>query len=331
MDQATGECPTIAGWYPPTSPSQGNSQGKEAEKTSLSGDQVGIEVQAVAPRASQDAGNLSEHSGSGSLRGVGCMESGALRKASPASAMRKLAITSGSGSGKLKQALGAAMATEGREPKENDTETGSSSQNRSNEGDDEDEEEGDEGPRPCPADPSCWVIDRTIPPKEGYLIFVGFAIVVFWISLYTYVMVDGADRLGCIVKMPSVMMGLIILAAGTSVPDMVASMAVAREGHADMAAANAVGSNTFDILVGLGVPWLIKCLMIGGEIAVPAARLSESIAILAGALIFYLVILRWNGWLLDRKIGASMLVIYFGSIGFTLTRHYTHYRYLENE
>merc|ERR550514_2028197 len=136
-----------------------------------------------------------------------------------------------------------------------------------------------EGPRQCPAEPAGWLIDRMVPSMDWYM--VGFVVVVFWIAFFTYFMVDGAERFGCLVNVPHVVMGLIVLAAGTSVPDMIASMAVAREGHADMAAANAVGSNTFDILVGLGVPWLIKCLMINGEIAVPAARLSESIFILA--------------------------------------------------
>mmetsp|Transcript_14742 Transcript_14742/g.32790 ORF Transcript_14742/g.32790 Transcript_14742/m.32790 type:complete len:106 (-) Transcript_14742:26-343(-) len=101
-------------------------------------------------------------------------------------------------------------------------------------------------------------------------------------------------------------------------------MAVAREGHADMAAANAVGSNTFDILLGLGAPWLVGVLC-GKEITVPTQQLNESIYILAGALVVYLVLLQVTKWFLNRLIGVVLLTIYFASIAFTLVRNYTHY------
>ena len=40
-------------------------------------------------------------------------------------------------------------------------------------------------------------------------------------------------------------------------------------GFGDMAVANAVGSNTFDVLVGLGVPWLVKTAIVdpGGKVS----------------------------------------------------------------
>ena len=43
--------------------------------------------------------------------------------------------------------------------------------------------------------------------------------------------------------------------AGVSVPDALSSIAVIKEGYGDMAVSNAVGSNVFDILVCLGLPW----------------------------------------------------------------------------
>ena len=52
-------------------------------------------------------------------------------------------------------------------------------------------------------------------------------------------------------------MGTTVLAAGTSIPDALSSIAVAKDGLANMAVANAVGSNVFDIWLGLGLPWLL--------------------------------------------------------------------------
>lgn len=52
--------------------------------------------------------------------------------------------------------------------------------------------------------------------------------------------------------------GITFLAAGTSIPDAYASLLVSKQGQGDMAIANCFGSNVFDILVGLAVPWLIQ-------------------------------------------------------------------------
>lgn len=53
-------------------------------------------------------------------------------------------------------------------------------------------------------------------------------------------------------------MGLTFLAAGTSVPEAVSSVIVTNQGHGAMGISNSLGSNTFDILLCLGIPWLVK-------------------------------------------------------------------------
>lgn len=57
-------------------------------------------------------------------------------------------------------------------------------------------------------------------------------------------------------------MGLTFVAAGVSVPDALSSLAVIKEGLGDMAVSNAVGSNVFDILVCLGLPWFIQTAIV---------------------------------------------------------------------
>lgn len=183
-----------------------------------------------------------------------------------------------------------------------------------------------EAPSGCPTDPSLYVIDRLMPSYDRMML--AFGIVVFWVAFFTYFMVDGAGRLGCVAGVPEVIMGMVVLAAGTSVPDMIASISVARDGHGDMAAANAVGSNTFDILLGLGLPWLIACWM-GTEIHVPAAQILESLVILSVCLVLYLVLIHFNGWKLKKWIGFCMLAAYAGSIIFVLARHFMHYSELD--
>merc|ERR1712204_150001 len=52
-------------------------------------------------------------------------------------------------------------------------------------------------------------------------------------------------------------MGLTFIAAGTSVPDLLTSVIVARRGQGDKAVSSSIGSNIFDILIGLPVPWIL--------------------------------------------------------------------------
>merc|ERR1719408_969306 len=121
-----------------------------------------------------------------------------------------------------------------------------------------------------------------------------FFIVLFWVASYTYLMSDSATRFGCTTDIPTFPMGVVFLAAGTSVPDLVASVAVARKGFADMAAANAIGGNTFKNFVGLGFPWLVSTL-VKGPVAVPAGEMTEAMILLVIALVSYIGAVRLNG------------------------------------
>lgn len=82
-----------------------------------------------------------------------------------------------------------------------------------------------------------------------------FVMSIVWIGGISWYMVEWCGRIGCILQIPSVIMGVTILAAGTSIPDALSSIVVARQGMGDMAVANAIGSNVFDVWVGLGAPW----------------------------------------------------------------------------
>ena len=78
-------------------------------------------------------------------------------------------------------------------------------------------------------------------------------------------MVWWAEVFGIVCYIPTVVMGLTFLAAGTSVPDLLTSVLVAREGKGDMAVSSSVGSNIFDVLVGLPLPWLLASAVNGGK------------------------------------------------------------------
>ena len=61
-------------------------------------------------------------------------------------------------------------------------------------------------------------------------------------------------------------MAVTLIAAGTSIPDAYTSVIVVKEGMVDMGVSNIIGSNVFDLLIGLALPWFIKSIFNGGYV-----------------------------------------------------------------
>ena len=96
---------------------------------------------------------------------------------------------------------------------------------------------------------------------KGRWYWMTFFTCIFWIGFICFMMVESAIIIGEMLGISPAVMGLSVLAAGTSVPDALASIAVAKRGFGDMAVSNALGSNVFDILLGLGFPWFLANLL----------------------------------------------------------------------
>ena len=73
---------------------------------------------------------------------------------------------------------------------------------------------------------------------------------IIWIAIFSYMMVWWANQTIETMEIPNEVMGLTVLAAGTSIPDLITSVIVAKKGFGDMAVSSSVGSNIFDITVG---------------------------------------------------------------------------------
>ncbi|KAF5925450.1 hypothetical protein HPG69_001896 [Diceros bicornis minor] len=134
-----------------------------------------------------------------------------------------------------------------------------------------------------------------------------------WISAFTYILVWMVTITGETLDIPDTVMGLTLLAAGTSIPDTITSVLVARKGKGDMAMSNIVGSNVFDMLC-LGVPWFIKTAFINASapIEVNSRGLTYITISLNISIIFLFLAVHFNGWKLDRKLGVVCLLLYLG-------------------
>ncbi|KAB7500289.1 putative sodium/potassium/calcium exchanger, partial [Armadillidium nasatum] len=111
---------------------------------------------------------------------------------------------------------------------------------------------------------------------------------------------------------PDTVMGLTLIAVGVSVPDALSSLCVVKQGFGDMAVSNAIGSNVFDILICLGLPWFIKTAMVdpGSIVPVESRGLTYSTLSLFSTVVFLIGATHWNGWKLDVKYGIVLMVWY---------------------
>ncbi|XP_044025534.1 sodium/potassium/calcium exchanger 4 isoform X1 [Siniperca chuatsi] len=164
--------------------------------------------------------------------------------------------------------------------------------------------------------PLLLLLYLTIPncakPRWEKFFMVSFILSTVWIAVFSYVMVWMVTIIGYTLGIPDVIMGITFLAAGTSVPDCIASLIVARQGLGDMAVSNTIGSNVFDILVGLGLPWAIQtmCVSYGSEVMINSRGLVYSVVLLLGSVALTVLGIHLNKWRLDVKLGVYVLVLY---------------------
>ncbi|XP_061743206.1 sodium/potassium/calcium exchanger 1-like isoform X2 [Nerophis ophidion] len=135
---------------------------------------------------------------------------------------------------------------------------------------------------------------------------------ILWIAVFSYLMVWWAHQVGETMGISEEIMGLTILAAGTSIPDLITSVIVARKGLGDMAVSSSVGSNIFDITVGLPVPWLLYSLLHdGAPVAVSSNGLFCAIVLLFLMLLFVTISIATCRWKMSRTLGLAMFALYF--------------------
>uniref|UniRef100_A0A8C5FU02 Sodium/potassium/calcium exchanger 1 n=1 Tax=Gadus morhua TaxID=8049 RepID=A0A8C5FU02_GADMO len=120
-----------------------------------------------------------------------------------------------------------------------------------------------------------------------------------------------ADSVGETIGISEEIMGLTILAAGTSIPDLITSVIVARKGLGDMAVSSSVGSNIFDITVGLPIPWLLYSITHGFvPVKVSSNGLFCAIILLFLMLLFVIISIACCNWKMNKTLGATMFLLY---------------------
>ena len=146
------------------------------------------------------------------------------------------------------------------------------------------------------------------------LLLVGLGLILAGASLLT----DGAAALAQRFRVPEFIVGLTVVAIGTSTPELVVSVLSALGGQSDIAVGNVVGSNLFNVFVILGVCALIRPLALSRS----NIRRDIPFGFVASLLLFLFASdrLLHLGTVdrIDRTDGIVMLVLYIGLLWFTV-------------
>ena len=124
--------------------------------------------------------------------------------------------------------------------------------------------------------------------------------------------VDGSSSVAKRLRVSSMIIGLTIVAMGTSLPELVTSIIAAKKGDVDMAIGNVIGSNIFNILLVLGISAAIS----------PVALITENIIDIAVLIGFTLIayVFSITGKKISRLEGAIMVCLYAGYTAYAIIR-----------
>lgn len=126
--------------------------------------------------------------------------------------------------------------------------------------------------------------------------------------------VDGALEIVRALGVSERIIGLTVVAVGTSLPELVTSAVAARKGHVDIAVGNVVGSNIFNVFFVLGISGLIRPLPF------TSSNLLDVGVAIGAALALFLVMFvgkrhhmeRWQGWLFIAAYAAYVIALVCG-------------------
>lgn len=120
-------------------------------------------------------------------------------------------------------------------------------------------------------------------------------------------LVTGAISLATIFKVPDTVIGLTIVAVGTSLPELAASVAAALRGKSGLAIGNVVGSNIYNILLIGGTTMSIAPDPVSAELA--GLQMSLLTASAAG-----LLALLWFAKRIGRVLGAGLVALFAANV-----------------
>ncbi len=160
------------------------------------------------------------------------------------------------------------------------------------------------------------------PKKAIWLLLIGLG----GVSLGGFLVTEGAEYIAIellvtafsmTVTRATTLVGLSVVALGTSLPELVTSVVAARKGENEIALGNVVGSNIFNIIFIVGISGVVTTLGINSDVLIDTV-----------ILIFITAVVTWfsfTGYKITKKEGYGLLFIYIAYITYIILRALNHF------
>ncbi|MDO5528719.1 MAG: calcium/sodium antiporter [Paracoccus sp. (in: a-proteobacteria)] len=148
-------------------------------------------------------------------------------------------------------------------------------------------------------------------PQPGWMIGALLAGGLVLLPVGARLLVDGAVDIARLAGLSEAVIGLTLVAVGTSLPELAASVMSARRGESGMALGNIIGSNIFNILAIIGVTSFF------GPLVIPEQMLRVDLWVMLGCALLIGPFLL-GGWRMGRRTGAGLLALYAAYAGWLL-------------
>ena len=127
-------------------------------------------------------------------------------------------------------------------------------------------------------------------------------------------LVEGASSIAKKYNVPDIVIGLTIVAIGTSLPELSTSIISIRKGNADLAVGNIVGSNIFNIFWILGLSSIINPIEIGENI------LPDIAVLILANIVMFIALFSLKRHSIERNEGIIMVMLFVAYMIFNVTR-----------
>jgi len=167
------------------------------------------------------------------------------------------------------------------------------------------------------------VLHALVPPTDYVGGWATFVVSLIFIGIITCFVGDAAKILGCCMGLKDAVTAITFVALGTSLPDTFASMeATVSDDTADAAITNVTGSNSVNVFLGLGVPWLMAtCYHAANDTTFiyPAGDLVFSVLVFFAFAFVCIGLLVVRRFTCDGELGGNKVVAYASSafLGFS--------------
>jgi solute carrier family 24 (sodium/potassium/calcium exchanger), member 6 len=142
---------------------------------------------------------------------------------------------------------------------------------------------------------------------------------VVWIYTIANEIVNLLTAFGVILNISNTILGLTFLAWGNSLSDYVADIVTAKQGYPNMAMAACFGGPLFNILLGVGIPFTVKCIRLKDGFTIKKSLLQDVLALFLGvSLVSTLIYIPLNKFNFTRRYGYYLIGLYAIALTFCI-------------